>query len=250
MCLNFNRLTLYSPDYGYFKKVKELLRLDEDGLFELNLKNKKYTLEVTFNDLLEEAKILNERNRNANHAINHILISPDGEHVKFIHRYFLDSKQYDQLFVFNRKTKNLKLLHNKGFTSHFTWKDNQTLIGFLSIHQQAIKLYSIDIYSGIKSILSNSTKSVEEDGHPSLYKHHLIYDTYPDRSRLQHLFYHNLQSDQSVKCIASLFSPLKYFETNRCDLHPRWSPKGNFIFFDSTFNGKRHLYYMSTKDLL
>jgi hypothetical protein len=36
--------------------------------------------------------------------------------------------------------------------------------------------------------------------------------------------------------------PPKFTGGWRCDLHPRWSPKGDIIGFNSTFTGSRQAY--------
>ena len=52
---------------------------------------------------------------------------------------------------------------------------------------------------------------------------------------------------RSVQTIAKVFSPFKYDNDTRCDLHPRWSRDGRKVCFDSVFVGHRGLYVVNVK---
>ena len=79
------------------------------------------------------------------------------------------------------------------------------------------------------------------DGHPSFSPDgtKVVTDTYPDRTRLSSIYCMN---GDTVKRIARVFTPFKYDNEVRCDLHPRWNRKGTEICFDSVFEGQRGLY--------
>lgn len=51
--------------------------------------------------------------------------------------------------------------------------------------------------------------------------------------------------NEDVKVIVKIFSPFKYDNDTRCDLHPRWNYASNKICFDSVFEVRRGLYYIS-----
>ena len=88
---------------------------------------------------------------------------------------------------------------------------------------------------------------LSNDGHPSYCptdNHLVVFDTYPSRSRIQEVKL-GLDTDktgESVKTIAKVFSPFKYDNNTRCDLHPRWRQDGKAVCFDSIFEGRRGLY--------
>ena len=42
--------------------------------------------------------------------------------------------------------------------------------------------------------------------------------------------------------VAKVFSPFKYDNDTRCDLHPRWNHAGDKVCFDAVFEGHRGLY--------
>ena len=43
---------------------------------------------------------------------------------------------------------------------------------------------------------------------------------------------------------------MKYYGYKRCDLHPRWSPDGNFISIDSTHEEKRKTFLINVSKVL
>ena len=51
-----------------------------------------------------------------------------------------------------------------------------------------------------------------------------------------------MEENSEPKTITKVFSPFKYDNDTRCDLHPRWNRKGDMICFDSVFEGHRGLY--------
>ncbi|NOR44515.1 MAG: hypothetical protein GQ534_02930 [Candidatus Delongbacteria bacterium] len=75
----------------------------------------------------------------------------------------------------------------------------------------------------------------------------MLFDSYPDRSRMRHLYVYDLKNDD-IEEIGEFLEPLKYDNEaiynneTRCDLHPRWSTDGKKIYFNSVHEGKRHLY--------
>ena len=87
------------------------------------------------------------------------------------------------------------------------------------------------------------------DGHPSCFKNWMIFDSYPDKSRMQNLVLYNIDTGKYYKLI-EIFHPMKFFGNTRCDLHPRFSDSGNNITFDSVFEGKRHQYYIDLRNFL
>ena len=74
-------------------------------------------------------------------------------------------------------------------------------------------------------------------------------DSYPDKSRMQHLVAYNMETDMLFPLL-ELYHPMKYFGKNRCDLHPRFSETGEYITLDSVHDGKRHQYIIDFKSFI
>ncbi len=62
---------------------------------------------------------------------------------------------------------------------------------------------------------------------------------------MQHLLLCNWKSGE-IRRLGEFFHGFAYFGETRCDLHPRFSPDGKKIYFDSVFNGRRGLYVMES----
>lgn len=84
------------------------------------------------------------------------------------------------------------------------------------------------------------------DGHPSYSPDGsmVVTDTYPDRARVASIYY---MKENKITRIVRVFSPFKYDNDLRCDLHPRWNRIGDKICFDSVFEGLRGLYVVRLK---
>ncbi|MCL2845037.1 MAG: glycosyltransferase family 2 protein [Chitinivibrionia bacterium] len=241
--LNYRRLMSLCPDYGYrtlpMLNTKELTDIANDGIWKVNYNNGETTLLV---DMKTVCSIGQSNNiSDALHSVNHIMISPDGDKFIFIHRYYVRKKRFDRLFLADSKTGNLKLLSDYGMVSHCFWADNKNVLAYLRSPD------GTDAYNKINTDTGNFTKIIGNrlnklgDGHPNVFGECFVADTYPDKARMQHLFLFNLKTSEE-KELGEFFHGLKYSGETRCDLHPRFSPDGKYVFFDSVYSGKRQLY--------
>lgn len=73
----------------------------------------------------------------------------------------------------------------------------------------------------------------------------MLFDCYPNRSRLKELNLYNFV-DNSCQKLGEFLEPLSYKEETRCDLHPKWDYNGKYIFIDSVHEGKRGLYMLDS----
>ena len=92
--------------------------------------------------------------------------------------------------------------------------------------------------------------SVDYDGHPSFSPNEekIVFDRYPDGKRIASIMVADNKMDESaISTIVKLFTPFKYDNDTRCDLHPRWSRDGEKICFDAVFEGTRGLYEVKVK---
>ena len=72
----------------------------------------------------------------------------------------------------------------------------------------------------------------------------MVTDTYPkDELREQKIFLMDMKI-QTVLPLGRFAEPPKYIGFWRCDIHCRWSPKGDIIGFNSCHTGSRQAYIM------
>jgi hypothetical protein len=242
LSIDYERLMISSPDYGYRNKLSFIANdqkyLRNDGIFIHNFKENKSKLLYSFNDVLEIGFI--PEFKNAIHTINHIMINPNGNSFIFIHRYYLNNVRYDRLLFSD--FKKIKVLFNHNMVSHCCWLDENNIFGYLR-YKEVDGYYNCNVKTGEISKNKVMTDLGMGDGHPSSSSNFIVFDCYPDKARMQKLIKYN-SSDNSLTEILELFNPLKYREELRCDLHPRFNDKEDIIFFDSVFEGKRKHYYI------
>lgn len=258
LSLNFNRLALLRPDYGYYNKVVNMSRkdkqkfirsYDEDGVYKINLLNNQSTLVIPFSTIINlSSRYYIADNFSMIHKFNHIMISPDGEHFVFLHRYFVRGRKYDRLIISDIHGVNIKVLCDEQMVSHYCWKDATTIICYMRVLSKGDGYYYIDIKNNSISPIDTKINKFG-DGHPMIYDDFLFFDTYPDKSRMQNLFMYNLSKQKLIK-IGEFLHSFKFKNECRCDLHPKISTKGNYLFIDSVYNDTRGLYYISINDIL
>jgi hypothetical protein len=240
LSLDFNRLNTLNTDYGYRNSLTEpdLENIKDDGIFYVDLRTNKVELLISIEKIID---LHNKENMiGAKHTFNHIMLSPDGQNFIFIHRWYQSGVRYDSLISSNIEGTKITVLADNDMVSHCCWYNNTTIVGYLRDGKFGDNFYKIDIIASTKELLSKKLKNFG-DGHPSFHKNKMLFDSYPDRSRMQHLYIYNMDND-SIEEIGEFHESLKYYGETRCDLHPRWSNDGKQIFIDSTHEGKRNLY--------
>jgi hypothetical protein len=236
LSLNFTRLNSLDTHYGY-KNISsaDLDDLKNDGIFLIDLKTGESKLIVSLEKVIALHK--REGQKSAQHCFNHIMIDPDGNNFIFIHRWYQAGRRFDSLILSNIEGTELKVLADQDFVSHCCWYDHGTVIGYFRHDSFGNSYYRISIKTGQTDLLSHKLKTFG-DGHPSFFGNKMIFDSYPDRSRMQHLYIYDVEKD-AIAELGTFLSPLKFFGETRCDLHPRWSSDSMRIFIDSTHEGKR-----------
>lgn len=245
LTLSFERLTVYSPDYGYFAKPiseSDLLPYELDGIFYVDLQTGEHKLQLSLKTIAAcEPEVDFEL---AKHTVNHLMISPDGRRFMFIHRWFVNGRRFDRLMLSDVCSGEIKVVVSNEMVSHCFWYGSDKILGYLRGNEGLDSYWVIDC-----GTLSQARMCMLDgfgDGHPHIHNEWMITDTYPDKARMQHLLAVNLLTQQ-VKELGEFFHGLRYDAETRCDLHPRFSFDGNFVFFDSVASGDRRLYWMELK---
>ena len=172
------------------------------------------------------------------------MINPKGNSFIFIHRYYFKNKRFDRLLFSDFKS--IKVLVDEKVVSHCCWLSDYQIIGYLR-HNNSDKYFELDVNSiSIKENLVISSLNVG-DGHPTGNDDFIIFDTYPNKSRIQTLYFNSRIENVNYKLIEA-FHGMKFIEDRRCDMHPRSKKNSKYIFFDSVFDSdKRQQYYIKVK---
>ena len=245
LSINYRRIQSLRPDYGYRNMPglddRGMAELEQDGIWKIDQKTGASSLLYSIADVCAIAP--DSRFDAARHKINHVMISPGGDRFIFLHRYFVGNRKFDRLFLAAAHTPDLKMLADNEMVSHCFWINNHSVISFMRGPSGHDGYYVLNVDDGSISSYFNGKLDSMGDGHPHVHDDWFITDTYPDKSRMQHLFKASLTTGD-VQEIGQFFQPFEFRGETRCDLHPRVSPDGSKVFFDSVFNGKRKLYVL------
>lgn len=174
------------------------------------------------------------------------MINKAGDGFIFIHRYYQGKRRFDRLMYSDFKS--LKVLVDNEMVSHCCWIDNKTIFGYFRYNNEN-GYYYCDIQNGRITPCLSMTNLQVGDGHPSCYGKWIVFDSYPDKSRMQHLYLYNKEKDMVIPLL-ELYQSVKYMGESRCDLHPRFSYDGKKIFFDTVYSGKRTHSYIDVSKII
>ena len=242
--LNFDRLNIGRGDYSYSNRNATIdwSNNSDDGLYYIDLETGSSELIISIDDIVKFN--YKDTMQDAKHKFNHIMISPNGERVMFMHRWFTtDNRRYDTLLVCNINGTDMKIVADDDMVSHCYWYDNQNIFAYLRDKNMGDNYYKIDIESSKKHTIGEGVIDRFGDGHPSVYGSKILFDTYPDKSRMKKLFLYDIE-DNKLNSLGEFLESFDFYAETRCDLHPRFSIDGKKVFFDSVHEGKRELYMM------
>ena len=139
----------------------------------------------------------------------------------------------------------LTVLCANGMVSHCFWMHDAALLCYLRSPADRDGYHVVDVTTSNIQPLFNGLLDPLGDGHPHVHGNGFVTDTYPDRHRRQHLLKADLRTGDVTE-LGRFHHSFRYGGENRCDLHPRFSPDGKQVFFDSVCHGRRRLYCMQT----
>jgi hypothetical protein len=247
LSLDFSRLHSLRLGYGYAalpEKTKGIALPDEACVWKMDIETGVVTELLKYTDFAKFQPRPEMQEDGSVHKVNHLMLSPNGKRFMVLYRWFVGHRKYTRLITCNVDGTEMYVLSDDDMVSHCYWKNDEEIIAF-----ERKKEYGPGFY-----LMKDKTQEwthiwpqLSNDGHPSYCPTDnslVVFDTYPSRSRIQEvkLGRDNDTEGSSVKTIAKVFSPFKYDNDTRCDLHPRWSRDGKKVCFDSVFEGHRGLY--------
>lgn len=247
LTLNFDRLARLAPDYGYKNRLNKPINLDivdSDGIFFIDMQNEESKLIITLKQLIEVEPT--NSMQGALHTVNHVMIAPDGNNFIFIHRWYKRKQRFDRLMCAKNDGNVLKVLAAFGMVSHCFWIDESVILGYMRGPDGRDTYWLINAETGKMMPFTQSGIDKYGDGHPHVRGDWFVTDTYPDKARMQHLLLCNWKTGE-FRELGEFFHGFDYNGETRCDLHPRFSPDGKEIFFDSVFDGSRRLYKLEVQ---
>jgi hypothetical protein len=254
LCLNFGRLRANRPVCGYagpLDPYADQPHPTDDGVFLLDIEAGQAELIVSLQDVYTYHQLPEMQDKRL--WFNHTVFNTDDSRFAFLARWRNDptdltQRFHDGLFIANRDGSGLKCLVKYGYVSHFDWYDPHTLLAWMDYDGQGPHFYLLDVDTGDYQIIGDGILTV--DGHCSFTQDRqwFLTDTYPDENRLQTLKLWNLSEERQV-VLGRFYSPPSAQGAIRCDLHPRWDRKDEWLSFDSVHKGTRQVYVLDASDL-
>lgn len=243
LTLNFDRLHFARPGYGYVAKPcanQDNPHPTDDGIWMMDLQNGDYKLIISLDEIVKyQQKAVF---KTSFHYFNHLMFNPCGNRFMFLHLWLHRNVRYSRLITANCDGSDLFCLSDYGMVSHFTWKDDASLLAWAR-RPQGDRYYLFHDLSEKVEIVGNGV--LKEDGHPSFSPNqkNILTDTYPDKERMRSLILYDMEYNRKM-ILGRYFAPFKFDGVLRCDLHPRWSRNGKHICFDSVHEGYRAMYIL------
>ena len=251
LTLDFSRLYNLRPGYGYYnmlERTKGVALPDETAIWKVDLETGEVSSLLKYTDFANFQSRPEMQEEGLVHKVNHIMISPNGKRFMVLYRWFKGERKYTRLVTCNVDGTDMYVLSDDDMVSHCFWKDDFHIIAFENKRKCGTGYY----------LMTDKTQEYQHcwpemtgDGHPSYSfdRSLVVTDTYPDRTRISYLkIMDGDMRKMDIKVVAKVFSPFKYDNDTRCDLHPRWNHSGNKICFDGVFEGHRGLYYVDLED--
>lgn len=239
LSLDFSRLHRLRPGYGY-ANLTDLTKNekipDVDCVWKIDLNNGEILPVIKYTELaaFEPRPEMQE----AEHKVNHLMLSPNGKRFMMLHRWFSGHRKYTRLLTCNIDGTELYNLSDDDMVSHCCWKNDYEILAFANKRNEGTGYY---LMRDKTKEYSRMWPELTGDGHPSYSPDGMLVvtDTYPNRRRIAEV--RVMQGDVNQP-VARVFAPFRYDNDTRCDLHPRWSRDGHKICFDAVFEGRRGLY--------
>jgi len=249
LTLDFSRLYNLRPGYGYYnipEKTKGITLPDSTAVWKIDLESGDVTSLLSYKDFATFQPRSEMQEKGAVHKVNHLMLSPNGKRFMVLYRWFVGERKFTRLVTCNIDGTGMYVLSDDDMVSHCFWKDDEYILAFENKKNGGTGYY----------LMKDKTQEYKRcwpeltgDGHPSYSydRSHIVTDSYPDRARIQYLWLMN-DENSNPEIIAKVFSPFKYDNETRCDLHPRWNHTGDKVCFDSVFEGHRGLYVVEREE--
>ena len=250
--LNYRRLTVCRPDYGYAVEAGNFAANqpdDADGLWRVDVPGGAPELILRIEDLKRHEPLRSMDG--APHRVNHVMYAPSGNRLVFIHRWFTRKGRQDRLYTVNDDGSNLYLLADDGMASHQSWLDADRLLCYCSVAPRGAGYYVLRDRSGTADAFAGGALDAHGDGHPSASPQGrwVVTDTYPAERRMSRLLLFDTDRAESVT-VGRFFAPWAFDGPVRCDLHPRWSPDGKWVSVDSVHPRRRGMFLIDVSAIV
>lgn len=257
LSLNFSRLEWLRPGYGYAgiaDRYRDQRTPSEIGIDRVDLETGKHWQLVSIADAAKNPHLGEDVTRYW-HWFNHLLINQTGDRFIFLNRWRKITEPtaeavakepfHTRMYTANADGTDLYVVDPSGNTSHFIWRDPDTICAWTQPIGKKAAFYLLrDRTQEVETV---NEEKMPVNGHntylPVRGTEWILNDTYPDKQRIQTPYLYNVGSKQRID-LGKFPSPKEYAGEWRCDLHPRASRNGRLVAIDSTHEGNGRQQYV------
>ena len=256
--VNFSRVYWFRSGYGY-DGVADPWESEphpaDDGVYRMDLDTGEASLVLSLDDMYRIAlPYMAEEEKGWKFLVNHINLNPSGTRFLVLFRGRPDRtgapwRTYTITADIDGGEPYLLL---DDVASHLHWRDDEHVMIYAKTyreHEWGCWLFRDRTHEAMRY---DPHGTMPGDGHCSFSpdRRFILNDTYP------HDGYRSLYLYDIAQARTTLLADIATIPLNeladpdmRCDLHPRWSPDGSMISFDSVHEGHRHVYRIRMEDL-
>lgn len=245
VCINFSRIRQTRTDYGYGgngQDAKMQIQFpDDDGISLVNLETGAAKLIVSIAQIKQMVPEIPEEGIE---YFNHTLFSRGGSKIFWLARAIPNRNTTS--FTVNRDGTNLQRCFPDGWEgSHFDWLNDDELM--VTANYNASQYAHVLFTVGEQDYKRLGKGLLDYDGHGTFSPDEkwMVTDTYPGKGLREQKIYLMDMKTEAVLSLGRYVEPKEFHGYWRCDIHCRWSPKGNMIGFNSTHTGSRQVYILN-----
>lgn len=252
---DFRRLNDTRPGYGYPgipDPNADVLAPEDVGVWRVDLETGQRDLLFSVAQAAAVPDPYNDTLR-FKHYFNHLLVSPDGARLIFLHRWRSpdgSGRFGTRMFTVGSDGSDPYVLDPHGRTSHFIWRDPEHVLAWARHPSHGEKFYLYRDRTERVAVVAPEVMPL--NGHCTYLPGNrwILNDTYPDENRLQHPYLYEVSTGRRVP-LGHFLSPPEYTGEWRCDTHPRSSPDGTKVVIDSPHGGNgRQLYLIDISGIV
>jgi hypothetical protein len=188
----------------------------------------------------------------ARHYFNQLLVNPNGSRFVFLHRWWPMGHGFrTRMMSAALDGSDLRVVEDYGQMSHFFWRDPETILAwaYQPSYGNAYYLFKDTGDCNASKVIGLGVMIL--NGHCSYLPGNewILNDTYAHQTdgRQQEMYLYHVPSNEIVP-LGAFHAPDTYDGALRCDLHPRFSPDGKKVVFDSSHGGAGRQMYLLELD--
>lgn len=249
--VNFTRLDHCYEGYGYpggpADGQLDVLAPDDEGVWWLDLATGESRLVVSLAELA--AYRPDARMAGRLHYLNHLQFNTAGTRFIMLDRWLVGFGHLTRLYTASPEGPELCLLADDDLVSHFDWCGADRVLAWARAPKLGEHYLLFTDQSEEVEVVGGEV--LTQDGHCSYSpdRKWILTDTYPDAEEKRTLILYEVATGRRVDA-GRFYSPAPATDDLRCDLHPRWSPDGRQVCFDSIHEGSRQMYVMDVSEVV